>query len=102
MVGLPSHVGAAASIADWEERKHGYVKTPEGIVTKAQGVLGALLEWLASLLHWFEEQLVLKGSGEGLLRTLQLIGRYLLIIERLLSQPRYLWLMVLITFVVII
>ena len=102
MVGLPSHVGAASSIAEWEEQKQGYVKTPEGIVTRVHGVLGALLEWLASLLHWFEEQLVLKGSGEGLLRTLQVIGRYLQIIEELLSQPRYLWLLVLITFVVII
>ena len=44
----------------------------------------------------------MKGGGEGLERGLKLIGVYLEHVERLLSQPRYLLLMIMATFVVII
>ena len=40
--------------------------------------------------------------GEGLKRAIELIGGYLMNIEQLLSQPRYLLLMIMATFVVII
>lgn len=63
---------------------------------------GRLMEWLASLLYWFEEHLVLKGAGEGLRQAIDLIGGYLKRAEDLLSQPRYLLLLIMITFVVII
>ena len=60
------------------------------------------MEKLADMLYWFEEHLVLKSGGEGLLKLLNIIGHYLLQIEELLSQPRYLIIILLATFVVII
>jgi len=63
---------------------------------------GRLMEWLAKLLYWFEEHLVLQGGGEGLKRTIDLIGGYLKRVEHLLSQPRYLLLLIMATFAVII
>ncbi len=102
LVGLPTQIDAVSSLAEWEARQRGVVRTPEGSVGRGQGVLGGLMEWLGSILHWFEEHLVLHGGGGGLLKTMHRIGGYLLIIEQLLSQPRYLWLLILVTFVVII
>jgi len=60
------------------------------------------MQRLATVLYWFEEHLVLQGGGEGLKRAIELIGGYLMNIEQLLSQPRYLLLMIMATFVVII
>ena len=94
MVGLPAPVGAVSAVASTEQQK--------SHITHAQGVLGHLMQVIATALHKFEEQLVLKGSGEGLVSTLHNIGNYLLRIDHLLTRPRYLWLMILATFVVII
>ena len=60
------------------------------------------MQGLADILFWFEEHLVLKSGGEGLLKLLAIIGHYLLQIEVLLSQPRYLILLIMATFMVII
>ncbi|MCU7799003.1 MAG: hypothetical protein KZQ70_02365 [gamma proteobacterium symbiont of Lucinoma myriamae] len=108
LVGLPEQTNAIASIADWEQQKN---RTQSGAqtsaeekeqVTRGYGVAGKMLEGLADMLFWFEEHLVLKSGGEGLLKLLNLIGHYLLQIEVLLSQPRYLMLLIIATFVVII
>ncbi|MBF0399553.1 MAG: hypothetical protein HQL90_02155 [Magnetococcales bacterium] len=63
------------------------------------GLFGALLEALANRLQWLE-QLVLRMGGEGSVRSVAQLGDYLLRIDRLFSEPRYLVLMILITFVV--
>jgi hypothetical protein len=60
------------------------------------------MEWLANLLYWFEDRLVLRGGGEGLIRVLRHLGNYALEIERLLERPRYLIVLIMITFVVIL
>jgi NADH:ubiquinone oxidoreductase subunit 2 (subunit N) len=101
LIGLPEQTRAISSLAQWEAQRQGYF-TAEGNIARGQGLLGRLLEWIASVLHWFEEHLVLKGGGEGLLGAIQHIGRYLMRIESLLSQPRYLLLLILATFVVIL
>ena len=95
MVGLPnrSYLGAA-------EIKPG-TSTP-GNVGRGRGVVGRLMEFLARVLHWFEEHLILKGGGEGLIAGIQLVGKYMQQAENLLSQPRYLILAIAATFVVII
>jgi hypothetical protein len=54
------------------------------------------------VLHWFEEHLVLKGGGEGMMEAIQRIGAYATRIEQLLAQPRYLLLLIMATFVVIL
>ncbi|MDH5648886.1 MAG: proton-conducting transporter membrane subunit [Gammaproteobacteria bacterium] len=102
LVGLPGRASAISSVAEWEQRKAGSIKLPDGDVGRGAGAIGKFMEWVATRFQWFEEHLVLKGSGEGLLSLLRHIGSYLLIIEQLLSQPRYLWLMILVTFAVVI
>jgi len=66
-----------------------------------RGVFGALMEKVANGLYWFEESLVLKGSGDGLLNVLRQLGAYLARIDYLFSRPRYLWLIILLTMLVI-
>ncbi len=108
IVGLPEQTNAIASIADWELQKdhHADDVNPHSNnkeqVSRAQGFAGKLMQGLADMLFWFEEHLVLKSGGEGLLKLLNIIGHYLLQIEVLLSQPRYLILLIMATFVVII
>jgi len=73
-----------------------------GNIGQGRGVVGRLMESLARALHWFEEHLILKGGGEGLIAGIQHVGKYMLQVEALLSQPRYLMLLIAVTFVVIV
>jgi NADH:ubiquinone oxidoreductase subunit 5 (subunit L)/multisubunit Na+/H+ antiporter MnhA subunit len=68
----------------------------------AHGIFGRALERLAEALHWFEVRLVLSSGGEGLTRGLRHLGAYLILADRLLGQPRYLLLLIVITFIVIL
>lgn len=101
LVGQPEQDATIASLADWEGRKSGAATSPSGL-TGAQGAVGGLLLWLASVLYWFEERLVLRGGGEALGRHLRRMGHLLEQVDDLLSQPRYLLLMIAATFVVIL
>jgi len=96
IVGLPAQAGAVSSQSEPSQQERA------DHITRGQGVLGHIMQTIAGVLHRFEEQLVLKGSGEGLIKSLHHIGSYLLRIDELLTQPRYLWLMIFATFVVII
>ena len=91
--------GALTASGHREHHKKGYLNLE---VSAAGGVAGRLMCWLADRLHWFEEHLVLKSGGEGLIGLVHRIGGYLIRIDQLLSQPRYLLLLVMATFVVII
>jgi NADH:ubiquinone oxidoreductase subunit 5 (subunit L)/multisubunit Na+/H+ antiporter MnhA subunit len=101
MVGMPAPASALSSLAEWEAKKGGRISI-DGNIGSARGVAGRLMEWVARILHWFEEHLVLKGGGEGLHNAIQRIGGYLTRVEELLGQPRYLLLLIMATFVVII
>ncbi|MEN8167372.1 MAG: proton-conducting transporter membrane subunit [Pseudomonadota bacterium] len=101
MVGLPTGASALSSLAQYEKQKAG-LTTEDSDIGRGSGVAGRILEWVAHKLHWFEEHLVLKGGGEGLKEAIERIGKYALLIEKLLSQPRYLLLLIMATFVVII
>jgi len=100
MVGLPGQIDSISSLTDYEQRKRGLVNA-EVTLTTGRGVLGALMEKIANVLHWFEESLVLKGSGDGLINVLQKVGAYLVRIDYLFSRPRYLWLIILLTTLVV-
>jgi formate hydrogenlyase subunit 3/multisubunit Na+/H+ antiporter MnhD subunit len=102
LVGLPARTNAVTSLADWEARKRGFSRLAEGDVGRGEGIAGKLMEGVANQLHWFEEHLVLKGGGEGLINTIQRIGARLQKVEELLSHPRYLLLFIMATFVVIL
>lgn len=101
VVGLPGQVNAISSLAQWEQRKQGYISV-EGEIGRGRGALGRLMEWLASLLNWFEERLVLQTGGGGLGNLIRTLGGYVKQIEELLAQPRYLLLLIMATFVVIL
>jgi len=100
MVGLPTGVSALSSLAQYAESKDS--PAMDSNIGRGSGVAGRILEWVARNLHWFEEHLVLKGGGEGLKDAIEHIGKYAVLIEQLLSQPRYLLLLIMATFVVII
>ncbi|MGD8932011.1 MAG: proton-conducting transporter membrane subunit, partial [Chromatiales bacterium] len=102
LVGLPAQTNAVTSLAEWEAQKRGFSRLAEGDVGQGVGIAGRLMETVARLLHWFEEHLVLKGGGEGLANLIQRIGGQLVKVEELLSHPRYLWLFIMLTFVVIL
>ncbi len=74
----------------------------KGQIGTARGVAGHTMEWLATRLEWLENNLILRLGGEGLLGLISRIGKKAQLIETLLEQPRYLWLMIMATFVVII
>ena len=100
MIGLPGQIDSISSLTDYEERKRGLVN-PEVSLIAGRGVLGALMEKIANFLYWFEESLVLKGSGDGLINVLHKVGNYLIRIDYLFSRPRYLWLFILLTLLVV-
>jgi NADH:ubiquinone oxidoreductase subunit 5 (subunit L)/multisubunit Na+/H+ antiporter MnhA subunit len=93
LVGLPAQATDIASLEQVEAHNR---------VGKGQGMAGKIMEWLASVLGWFEEHLVLKGGGEGLTRLIQHLGSYVVAIEQLLNQPRYLLILIITTFVIIL
>ncbi|MBF0332662.1 MAG: hypothetical protein HQL40_03320 [Alphaproteobacteria bacterium] len=101
-VGLPDSVGAVRSLAEWEERRSGARPERDHGVSRGRGMPGRALQWTATALQWFEERLVLQSGGEGLLRVLRHIGGHVVTLDRLASQPRYLVLLIVLTFVVIL
>ena len=67
-----------------------------------RGLAGKVMEKIAFIFEWFEENIILKAGGEGLVNFISRIGRYLLQIDILLTQPRYLLLIIMATFVVVL
>jgi len=105
LVGLPGSASAISSLAQWEEYKDdaaGRIDGDSGNIGKGHGIMGKSMQWLAAAFDWFEQKLILKEGDSALLNLIQKLGLYLTRIEHLLSQPRYLILMILVTFVVII
>lgn len=96
LVGLPESAGVPAFlVASGEEMNRDEV-------VRGSGLAGAFLEWLALKLHRFESRLLFQGGDSRLSRILARIGIYLLAMENLLSQPRYLLLLIMATMVVIL
>lgn len=71
-------------------------------VLRGYGALGGALEALGDALARFEQHLLLEGAGGRLRAFLMRMGYYLQAIEALLERPRYLLLLVMVTFVVIL
>lgn len=96
LVGLPESAGVPAFLsASCEEMDRDQV-------VQGSGLAGSLLEWVALKLHHFESRLLLQDGDSRLNRMLKRIGAYLLAAEGLLSQPRYLLLLIMATLVVIL
>ncbi|MBK7664510.1 MAG: hypothetical protein IPJ21_13365 [Sterolibacteriaceae bacterium] len=71
-------------------------------VARGYGALGWGLESLSRGLARFEARLLMEGGGGRLGQLLTRVGEYLQAIETLLERPRYLLLLVMVTFVVIL
>lgn len=69
---------------------------------RARGALGRLLQYSADSAHRFEERLLLATGGEGLMRVLRRLGYSAVLLDRLAAQPKYLILLIVLTFVVIL
>jgi NADH:ubiquinone oxidoreductase subunit 5 (subunit L)/multisubunit Na+/H+ antiporter MnhA subunit len=93
IVGLPAQASMDPTLTDRRKTRR---------VGTGRGMAGKFMQTLASLFGWFEEHLVLKGGGESLTRLLSTLGGYMAKIETLLSQPRYLLVLILATFIVIL
>ena len=101
LTGIQSHSNILSTLSHWEAQQQGKVVL-KNEVGQGNGLFGSLMQSAASALHWFEERLVLKGSGEGLIKLIQYLGKYLENIDHLLMQPRYLLVLIMATFVVIL
>ncbi|MDD1621704.1 MAG: hypothetical protein LUQ11_09495 [Methylococcaceae bacterium] len=94
-------IKAIASLAQWEEQKMGAnLISEEDRFALGSGLAGKLAEWVAALLHWFEFRFILRGVGRDSIRLGRHLGRAAIRFERLLLNPSYLALFVLITLVV--
>lgn len=98
IVGQPAELATTSSLAQWEHEK----RAPRTRQQEARGLAGRLLEALAELLYRFEQQLLLKGSGRGFKKAFLHFGRFLLRLDQLLGQPRYLLLMFMVGLVIIL
>jgi NADH:ubiquinone oxidoreductase subunit 5 (subunit L)/multisubunit Na+/H+ antiporter MnhA subunit len=61
---------------------------------RGKGIVGKLLEWVANIMSWFEERLVLRGIGMDLVTIGRNLGHAANMFELLLLKPRYLVLFV--------
>jgi NADH:ubiquinone oxidoreductase subunit 5 (subunit L)/multisubunit Na+/H+ antiporter MnhA subunit len=101
MTGMPSQSNMLSTLAHWEAHQHGRFQLQSEIGI-GYGLFGKIMQTIASTLHWFEDNLVLKGSGEGLMNGLDYIGRYIEKVDTLLSKPRYLLVLIMATFVIVL
>lgn len=90
LVGLPA-----------EARTSALMESGDAVV-RGHGVAGALLEWAAGHMDRFESRLILQEGGGRLSVLLKSLGTLFQAVEALLEQPRYLLLLVMATFVVIL
>ena len=101
ITGIPSHSNMLSTLSHWEAQQQGSftVKNEIGV---GRGLFGKTLELFASASHFLEDRLILKGSGEGLMNGMNYIGKYLELVDKLLTQPRYVLVLIMATFVVVL
>ncbi|SFL20391.1 NADH-Ubiquinone oxidoreductase (complex I), chain 5 N-terminus [Nitrosomonas aestuarii] len=61
---------------------------------RGKGIVGKLLEWVANIMSWFEERLVLRGIGMDMVEIGGKLGQAAITFEQLILKPRYLVLFV--------
>jgi len=86
---------AISSLTQIEKEEH--KKRLDEIQTEfvsGKGIVGKLLEWVANVMSWFEERLVLRGIGMDLVTIGRNLGQLANTFELLILKPRYLVLFV--------
>jgi NADH:ubiquinone oxidoreductase subunit 5 (subunit L)/multisubunit Na+/H+ antiporter MnhA subunit len=101
IIGTSNEVHAVSSLAEWENKTCEIVSSSTS-VPPGSGLFGLLLQRIADGFVWFEEHMILKGGGDGLINSIKQSSRLITRIEQQLSMPRYLLLMIMATFVVIL
>lgn len=101
LTGTPAHNTMLSTLAALQAFQQGKLRL-ENAAGQGSGVLGKLMQWLAEQLAALEDRLLLHKGRGGLQRYWQQAGRYLDLIEELLSQPRYLVFLLIATLVVIL
>lgn len=102
IVGLPGDAAGLSDLGGLATGEGGWLRPSEDRIVQGRGLLGRSLAGVAALLYWFEERLVLRGGGEGLLTAIQRLAHLANQVEGLLARPRYLFLMILATLGVIL
>lgn len=92
--GLPAPtVQALSSLAQWEERQLGagrFLERPATAQDQGQGIVGRITEAIATVFHRFEEQMVFKAVGQGVVATSHRLGQELSRVERVVRRS-WLW-----------
>jgi hypothetical protein len=100
VAGRPGHEGVIGSLAEWETQRQAGAAGQAPM--QGHGAAGRLLAWVSDALAWLEERLVLQAGSASVKERLRAATRVLVQIDQLLAQPRYLLLMIMATFVVIL
>ena len=67
---------------------------------RGSGVVGKLFEWIANIMSWFEDRLVLRGIGMDMVGVGSKLGQAAITFEQLILKPRYLVLFVFIVLMI--
>jgi hypothetical protein len=98
ITGIPSH---SNMITVQNKNNLGDLKVKNEIGL-GRGLFGKIMELLADAAQFIEERFILKGSGEGLINGMNFAGKYLELVDKLLSHPRYVLILIMATFVVVL
>jgi NADH:ubiquinone oxidoreductase subunit 5 (subunit L)/multisubunit Na+/H+ antiporter MnhA subunit len=102
LMGVPAPaISVASSLAQLEERALGArLENSSNKFASGTGIVGALAGWIAGLVHWFEDRLVLQGVSKDALHFGRELGHLANKFETQVLRPRYLVLLVFITLLV--
>ncbi|MGZ5014547.1 MAG: NADH-quinone oxidoreductase subunit 5 family protein [Methylobacter sp.] len=102
LMGAPAPtIRAISSLAQLEEQMIGaHLDNDSDKFAKGSGLAGALTEWAAAILHWFEDHFVLRGIGKNAINYGRELGHIANKFEQSVLRPRYLVLFVFITLLI--
>ncbi|MBU0655772.1 MAG: hypothetical protein KJ914_11690 [Gammaproteobacteria bacterium] len=101
LTGTPSHSNMLSTLAEMQAFQQGKLRLESGVGT-GSGLLGKLTQWAAEQLQALEDRLLLQKDEGKMMGYLRRIGVYLDLAEELLTQPRYLVLLIAATLAVIL
>ncbi|MFA5016424.1 MAG: proton-conducting transporter membrane subunit [Methylobacter sp.] len=102
IMGAPAPaIRTISSLAQLEEQMIGaQLDNDSDNFAQGSGLAGKLTEWMAAVLHWFEDRFVLRGIGKNSINYGRELGHIANKIEQSVLRPRYLVLFVFITLLV--
>ncbi len=102
LMGIPAPaISVVSSLAAFDENLlSARLDTRNSQFVNGTGFVAAITNWIAGLVHWFEDRLVLQGMGKDTLHFGRHIGQLANKFETQVLRPRYLVLLVFITLLV--